>query len=207
MFRKPKKGAKKAGLRKKPREEEDGDDDEGDQETRAELQEARKRAKLGDGGKKSSSTAGDNDNGDEPAILHQFEAKNTTVSQKDLATSTNEYHPTDMAKVDPTRNRFLAGGNGKAADDDEDAATDDGLPFACFLCRKAFDNPIVTPCGHYYCQGCLHSYNQENKDSTCPICKKDTHGVMNQPMKLLAKKRKLVGRDATWQEFMDHSKK
>ena len=100
------------------------------------------------------------------------------------------------------------GGKSRADDNDEDATTtDDGLPFACFLCRKAFDNPIVTPCGHYFCQGCLHSYNQEQKDSTCPICKKDTHGVMNQPLKLIAKKRKLLGRNATWQEFMDHSKK
>jgi RING finger protein 113A len=286
MFRKPKKAAKKAGNRRKSREEENDDDgDEGDEETRIELQEARKRAKVSVGGRRPSSVDASDDG--QPALLHQFEAKNdASISHKDLATSTNEYHPTDMAKKDPTRNKFLAGPiraptnirttcrfdyqpdickdykdtgfcgfgdtciylhdrgdsmsgwqleqkweqeqakkkqdqerqmeafmnneNGKINAEDEedvDTSTDDGLPFACFLCRKAFEDPIVTPCGHYFCQGCLHSYNQEGNDSTCPICKKDTHGVMNQPTKLLGKKRKLVGRNATWQEYMDQARK
>ena len=108
-------------------------------------------------------------------------------------------------------------------------ASDDGLPFACFLCRKAFEDPIVTTCGHYFCQGCLQDHYQQNNnddnddvapngdgdgdddnaatgssnDQRCPICRRDTHGVMNQPTKLITKKRKLLGRKATWQEFMD----
>mmetsp|Transcript_9572 Transcript_9572/g.23497 ORF Transcript_9572/g.23497 Transcript_9572/m.23497 type:complete len:316 (+) Transcript_9572:156-1103(+) len=82
---------------------------------------------------------------------------------------------------------------------------DDGMPFACFLCRKAFDDPIVTSCGHYFNQGCLqkHFADQEGSHRNCPVCSRDTHGVMNQPTKLIAKKRKLMGRKATWQDFMD----
>jgi RING finger protein 113A len=103
---------------------------------------------------------------------------------------------------------FLSGGDAAAGDedDDDDAAADDDLPFACFLCRKAFDDPIVTTCGHYFCQSCLHQHNQQS-DNTCPICKKDTHGVMNQPTKLIKQKRKILGRKATWEEFMEHAKK
>mmetsp|Transcript_3818 Transcript_3818/g.10840 ORF Transcript_3818/g.10840 Transcript_3818/m.10840 type:complete len:333 (-) Transcript_3818:1899-2897(-) len=104
---------------------------------------------------------------------------------------------------------------------DEDSAavaavSDDGLPFACFLCRKAFDDPIVTTCGHYFCQDCLQDHFQKQKQErneaggdkdtkgrSCPICGRDTHGVMNQATKLIAKKRKLLGRKATWQEFME----
>ena len=83
------------------------------------------------------------------------------------------------------------------------SSDDDGLPFACFLSRKAFEDPIVTTCGHYFSQGWLQDHYQSRGDQSCPICNRDTHGVMNQPTKLVAKKRKLLGRKATWQEFMD----
>ena len=33
-------------------------------------------------------------------------------------------------------------------DDDED------LPFRCFICRKSFEEPIVTLCKHYFCLKC-----------------------------------------------------
>jgi RING finger protein 113A len=93
----------------------------------------------------------------------------------------------------------------------DDADNDDGLPFACFICRKAFDEPIVTPCGHYFCQDCLqgNANTDVNNDGgqKCPICSQETHGVMNQPTKLITKKRKLLGRNSTWQEFMDASSK
>jgi RING finger protein 113A len=98
-------------------------------------------------------------------------------------------------------------------DDDEDAPLaedDDGLPFACFICREAFNEPIVTPCGHYFCQDCLQGNTNADANNDggqkCPICSQETHGVMNQPTKLITKKRKLLGkRNSTWQEFMDAS--
>ena len=34
------------------------------------------------------------------------------------------------------------------SDDDEDEA----LPFACFICREGFKNPVVTKCKHYFCE-------------------------------------------------------
>lgn len=99
-------------------------------------------------------------------------------------------------------------GEGGDNDDNNDAGDgdDDEFPFACFLCRNAFDDPVVTTCGHYFCQSCLHQHNQQNNNQ-CPICKKDTHGVMNQPTKLIKQKRKVLDRKASWQEFMDHAKK
>mmetsp|Transcript_26441 Transcript_26441/g.56771 ORF Transcript_26441/g.56771 Transcript_26441/m.56771 type:complete len:360 (-) Transcript_26441:1254-2333(-) len=132
-----------------------------------------------------------------------------------------------MNKIDGTdKNNNNDGNNNNTNNDNATATTsDDGLPFACFLCRKAFEDPIVTTCGHYFCQGCLQDHhqrcttttNQTNNNNTdnattkgggshqqgCPICGRDTHGVMNQPTKLIAKKRKLLGRKATWQEFWD----
>ena len=83
------------------------------------------------------------------------------------------------------------------------SSVDDGLPFACFLTRKAFEDPVVTICGHYFSQTALQDYFQEQKSQLCPISKRDTQGIMNQPTKLIAKKRKMLGRNATWQEFFD----
>lgn len=90
---------------------------------------------------------------------------------------------------------------------------DDGIPYACHLCRKSFTNPIITSCGHYFDEGCLLAHLRGTETSSgvvvavatmsCPICNKDTHGVMNYPTKLFAKKRRLVGRDGSWVEYME----
>jgi len=87
---------------------------------------------------------------------------------------------------------------GKSPSDDDTKNTDDGLPFACFLCRQHFKDPIVTNCQHYFCQDCIlkHVKNTE----TCPICQKDMYGVFNQPTKLIAKRRKLLGK-GSWLEY------
>jgi RING finger protein 113A len=93
-------------------------------------------------------------------------------------------------------------------------SADDGLPFACFLCREYFKEPFVTTCQHYFCQDCIMDHIRNNHGGSsadaatfCPICKKDTHGVFHQPTKLLAKKRKALGTAAaakaenSWEEF------
>lgn len=79
---------------------------------------------------------------------------------------------------------------------------EDGIPFACHICRGPFKDPIVTSCQHYFCQDCMSNRVKE-VGTGCPICGKDTHGVLNYPQKLVAKKRRLIGRDGTWEEFMD----
>jgi RING finger protein 113A len=56
----------------------------------------------------------------------------------------------------------LAKGWGPEAEADEAAEAerraDDELPFACFLCREAWDActspPVVTRCKHYFCEKC-----------------------------------------------------
>jgi RING finger protein 113A len=89
-------------------------------------------------------------------------------------------------------------------DDDGDVSVDDGIPHACHICRGPFVNPIVTGCGHYFDEKCMLDLIRGNDgNASCPICNRDTHGVMNHPTKLVAKKRRLVGRDGTWVEYMD----
>ena len=90
-------------------------------------------------------------------------------------------------------------GDGEASKVDPD----DGIPFACHICREEFKNPIVTPCGHYFCERCLLDKIKESGHTGCPICSKDTNGVMNHPLKLVAKKRRLVGREGTWKDYLE----
>lgn len=40
-------------------------------------------------------------------------------------------------------------GPGSSDEDDENA-----LPFACFICREPFVDPVVTRCKHYFCEHC-----------------------------------------------------
>jgi len=84
----------------------------------------------------------------------------------------------------------------------DNSAKNDGIPYACHICRGPFQNPVVTTCGHYFCESCMQSRIRESGLTTCPICQKDTHGVLNHPQKLVAKKRRLVGRDGTWEEYL-----
>jgi len=85
----------------------------------------------------------------------------------------------------------------------------DGLPFACYLCRNPFTDPVVTTCNHYFCQKCIMQHVKLNgtnanigsaaTSSSCPVCQKDTHGVFNYPNKLYQKKRRMDC--STWEEF------
>lgn len=76
------------------------------------------------------------------------------------------------------------------SDDDEQylITEDDDLPFACYLCREEFKNPVVTPCMHYFCESCIISHSRS--DSSCPVCGKKTGGVFNIARKLIAKLKK-----------------
>ena len=86
--------------------------------------------------------------------------------------------------------------------DQHDKHNNDGIPYACHICRSAFQSPVITTCGHYFCESCMQRRIREEQLSTCPICQKDTHGVLNYPQKLVSKKRRLVGRDGTWEEYL-----
>ena len=79
------------------------------------------------------------------------------------------------------------GSNRSLAEDKK--AEDDEMPFACYICRKDFKNPVVTACNHYFCGKCIMTYKggPEGKGSPtkCPVCGKQTFGVYNTATKLL----------------------
>ncbi|CAG8462987.1 6010_t:CDS:2 [Paraglomus brasilianum] len=66
---------------------------------------------------------------------------------------------------------------------DEDS--EDDLPFACIICRNEFQNPVVTKCGHYFCDKCaLDNYRISPK---CYACGNPTNGIFNTAKNLLKK--------------------
>lgn len=78
-------------------------------------------------------------------------------------------------------------GAGKAEEEDEDDDEEElleSIPFACIICRKPYQNPIVTKCGHYFCESC--ALQRYRKNPTCCACGAGTGGVFNTAKKLNA---------------------
>lgn len=59
----------------------------------------------------------------------------------------------------------------------------EAFPFACFICRGKFVNPVVTICGHYFCSACAIERNK--KSVRCAVCDKPTNGIFNKGWKLI----------------------
>ena len=73
--------------------------------------------------------------------------------------------------------------------DDEDALLET-IPFACIICKESYKFPIVTKCGHYFCEAC--ALQRYKKNPNCAACGTGTGGMFNgakQLRKLLDKKR------------------
>lgn len=59
-----------------------------------------------------------------------------------------------------------------------DDKTDDkaeGIPETCPICEQAFTNPVVTQCGHYFCEKCFLA--KHKKKQNCAVCGKNTKGA------------------------------
>ncbi|KAH7379403.1 hypothetical protein DE146DRAFT_706631 [Phaeosphaeria sp. MPI-PUGE-AT-0046c] len=98
-----------------------------------------------------------------------------------------------------TKGKKLEGTVVASANRDEKDKDDDGIdltilekiPFACLICKKSYKNPIITKCGHYFCEAC--ALKRYRKDPTCAACNAKTQGVFNGAknlQKLLEKKQK-----------------
>ena len=77
------------------------------------------------------------------------------------------------------REDFTVAGSGS------EGSSEDDLPFACSICRKDFVDPILTRCGHYFCEKC--ALNKAKKSKRCFVCGENTQGIFNSAPKLLAK--------------------
>lgn len=62
---------------------------------------------------------------------------------------------------------------------------EDELPFKCLICRKSFENPVMTKCQHYFCEKC--ALERYRKSTRCFVCSAQTSGVFNPAKKLMQK--------------------
>ncbi|KAJ3692175.1 hypothetical protein LUZ60_012525 [Juncus effusus] len=62
-------------------------------------------------------------------------------------------------------------------DEESDEEGEDELPFACYICREKFVDPVVTKCKHYFCEHCALKHHSKNKK--CFVCNKPTLGIFN----------------------------
>ena len=77
--------------------------------------------------------------------------------------------------------------------EDEDAGGenkggDDALPFACLVCKESWASsscadPVVTKCGHYFCETC--ALKQNTKTGKCFACGKSTRGIFNSATEII----------------------
>ena len=72
-------------------------------------------------------------------------------------------------------------GSGKDGDDDEETLLE-SIPFKCIICKDDYKNPIITKCGHYFCEAC--ALKRYRKDPSCAACASGTGGVFNVAKKL-----------------------
>lgn len=85
----------------------------------------------------------------------------------------------DEAEKARKRNLAFGGddGNEEGAEQSDEDDDDDSLPFACFICRQPFVDPVVTKCNHYFCEHCALKHHTKNKK--CFVCNKPTLGIFN----------------------------
>ncbi|KAK4950521.1 hypothetical protein LTR28_007054 [Elasticomyces elasticus] len=84
---------------------------------------------------------------------------------------------TTVASAD--RKARKPGDDGYDAEEEEERLLEN-IPFACVICRAPYKNPIVTKCGHYFCEKCaMDRYRSKKGGKTCAACGADTGGTFN----------------------------
>lgn len=73
----------------------------------------------------------------------------------------------------------------EAHEGESDSDDEKGLPFACYICRQPFTDPVATRCKHYFCEHCALKHNSKNKN--CFVCNKPTNGVFNTAHEIIKK--------------------
>ncbi len=58
----------------------------------------------------------------------------------------------------------------------------ENIPFACIICKEPYKQPVVTRCGHYFCERC--ALTRYRRDPSCAACAAGTNGIFNAAKKL-----------------------
>ncbi|KAM3565243.1 hypothetical protein MY1884_000316 [Beauveria asiatica] len=127
--------------------------------------------------------------GDNCKYLHSREdVKQGWQLDKDWdITSKGKTHLGGTVVANANRDAAAAAAGGEDADEE---AMLERIPFKCIICEGDYREPVVTRCGHYFCEPC--ALQRYRKDPACAACGAGTNGVFNSAKKLkklLEKKR------------------
>lgn len=79
----------------------------------------------------------------------------------------------DSGRVISTR----GGAEGKTEEEEAEDKMLEKIPFACIICKQPYKFPILTKCGHYFCEKC--ALDRYKKTPNCAACGAGTGGVFN----------------------------
>ncbi|KAK5576557.1 hypothetical protein RB653_007701 [Dictyostelium firmibasis] len=68
-----------------------------------------------------------------------------------------------------------------SSSNNKNGSEDEQLPFACFICKKQYTDPVQTKCKHFFCEDCALTHNRKNKK--CALCGEPTMGTFITPPK------------------------
>lgn len=97
----------------------------------------------------------------------------------------------EWEKVGSKKDKPAAKGDDGDLDEEEKLLA--SIPFKCIICKEDYKRPVVTKCGHYFCEKCAMVRYMKEKKKGCANCGKDTGGTFNVGRKLegiLERKRK-----------------
>lgn len=78
-----------------------------------------------------------------------------------------------------------AGKDAKDADLDDEEKMLATIPFKCIICKGDYKMPVITKCGHYFCEKCaMQRYMKGKKEKGCAQCGADTYGSFGVARKL-----------------------
>lgn len=82
---------------------------------------------------------------------------------------------------------------GETVSDDEsdyEISEDEETPFACYICRQPFEDPIKTSCNHFFCKKCaMKSYT---KTPGCRVCGENTEGIFMAATEIIRRQKKMA---------------
>ncbi|KAJ4329332.1 RNA-splicing factor [Fusarium piperis] len=91
-------------------------------------------------------------------------------------------------EIDKKKQKDTGSTVGASATKDQDNAPEDdetilnNVSSLCIICEGPYKQPVVTQCGHYFCEAC--ALQRYRKDPTCKNCGAATMGVFNAASRL-----------------------
>jgi RING finger protein 113A len=88
-----------------------------------------------------------------------------------------EYALEQEKKAEEALDRFHHLKEGVGRMQEQDIESDSELAFECPICNGEFKAPIITKCGHHFCEACILQHYK--KKSKCFVCGENLGGIFN----------------------------